>query len=422
MERSHASREMTLTLVRRSLEIFWAQERKGLTVKEICAANKSDNLCVNVEKEMSTLRSMGFMPEAGINTSHPVINSPNKHRAASFERERNFDQIVESVKGALCYNASTTQHKRTRALDPTFCHRSLKLLRDIHEGVEPPLLVMFTWWPDPMTDLDKVNRKLMYENLNMLRPIVEPVLFTDSRMNMASANSVNWTCLPVPEANHEGVPVFRSMSAVVMGKFNATFYGYARATTVFDASFIETLLAIKELYVTPSTTASKQGKTRALNTAGKPVFIYGKAMHYYRLGWFRNLQLLSRDAIANGNHTWADPKNALVYFVGTKQDMSDVPPLIVDDKHLTPFLVHRSRVRGHVTVEASLTVLAVYTFRNMSTTEWGREFICTRPRDPDYNRALVVRYMSGFNSTESAKLTEEFYSKYGDTGRVVIEK
>lgn len=416
MERSHASREMTLTLVRRNLEIYWAQKRRGLSAMEICAVNQSDNLCVNVDKEMSILRSMGLVLDL-VNTSLPGINLPDKRRPAT-----NFDQIFKSVKGTLCYNASVTHHRRTRSLDPTFCDRILKLLQDMHQGVEPPLLVLFTWWPDPMTDLERVNRKLMYDNLNMLRPIVEPVLFADSRMNMASANSANWSCLPIPEANHERVPVFKSLFHAVMSKFNATFYGYARATTVFDASLIETLLAIKERHVTPSSVASNAMKTRVTNDAERPVSIYGKAMHYYKLGASRNLQFLNRDAVANGNHTWADPRNSLVYFVGTRQDMSDVPPLIVDDKHLTPFLVFRARQRGHVTVEVSLTVLAVYTFRNMSKTDWGREFIRTQPRDLNYNRALVVKYMGGLNATGRFKLSGELYARYGTTGRVVIEK
>ncbi|KAH9525556.1 hypothetical protein Btru_001687 [Bulinus truncatus] len=414
LERGYASRQEVLSRVQKYIYIHWAQKAKGQALNKFCSAPNTNEICLNVQNEIDTLRAMGiYVPDSNVSsvTNRSSAGDPAPTRKAPKQSLVN----PGYVKTTLCYNESRSRYLDKRTVDPTFCARLLQLLQDIRSHTQPFLLVLFSWWPDSLFDPNRYNRKLLPENCKRLRPFVEFVIFTDSRMTMSNANAMDYPCLPVPGYNPDGVPVFRKMAEVVMETYNATFYGYVRATTVFDASFVETLLAIKEAIV-KSPKVDKAKATKII--APKPVFVYGEAMHYSKITSAADLKELNNLAHTRGSYEWEVPQSAFMYFTFTKHDVSDIPPLIIDDDDLTPFMISRSRVLGHAVIDAGRTVTSLYLSRNSSIYDWNRRFLKLNPRDPLYNKKLAVKQ---FGSKSLPEVTHDFFSTYNSEGKVVFK-
>ncbi|XP_059178015.1 uncharacterized protein LOC131957304 [Physella acuta] len=422
MERAHASREITLAQAKQNLDIYWAQKSKGVSANNRCKDVLSQDMCTNVERDILIIKAM-FYPHTPNKDGLRFLDEPSlgdhyQITIPPYAKNMTEKQLSQQV----CYKSISTRNDPQHKPDSTFCPRLTSLMGYIYKEVEPPLVVLYTWWPDPLVDKDKLNRKLVFENYNMLRPFVKPVIFTDSRVVMATANIYDWACLPVPEYNQEGVPVFKSMSREIVKNFNGTFYAYARATTVFDVTFLETLLAVKDKLVSNILEEKKSGEWYQIRRDyKKPVLIYGNAMAYAKLGSVRDLLELNAVAYSKGNLTWDDPKKGLVYFAYRNIEFEDLPNVIVDDVYLTPFLVARSRRLGHVVLETTLTTLAVYTEKNTTVTDWGRSFIKTKPRDPLYNKRLAETYLTSMKGFGKASSLVGGYTKFSPKdGSVLI--
>ncbi|XP_013062190.2 uncharacterized protein LOC106051547 [Biomphalaria glabrata] len=418
LERSHVSRELVLKQFQNDIEIVWAQRERGPKLKDHCLKSKLDVICTDVQYNIDIAQGMGLsIPESNVSISGNITANYKVLPPVS-----NITKIVSSVNPGylrkhLCYNVSRTRQLVKRTVDANFCPRLLKLFEDITIKAEPYLLLLFTWWPDYLVDVDKFSRKLLLENCKRVRPFVETIIFTDSRMTMANANAMNFTCLPVPGYSSGGLPIFQNMAKVVMEKFSATFYGYVKATSVFDASFLESLLGVKEILVKSS--QNEKSKSNRFPTS-KPIAMYGEAMHYQKLSSAADLYELNLLAYTRGSYEWENPQAAFVYFVFTKQDMSDVPPLIIDDDALVPFLIARSRTLGHLVINVGRTVTALYTSHNATRSEWNRKYIKELPRDSLYNKNLAMKY---FNSIvmNSSHESHDLYSTFNSDGKIVFK-
>ena len=304
-------------------------------------------------------------------------------------------------------------------LNPKFCPQLLQLYRNIESGKAPPLLTLFTWIPDPIQDQYRLSRHVMLLNLEMLRPFVRPVLVSDRRQIMAIAHSMGWPCLPIRQLSPDNLPVFKPIAEDLMAKFNSTFYGYARATSAFDTSLLETLMVVKQkllnsgagaqttlgdniatLKPASRTTSSYSGEVRV---SAVPIIIFGSAMYKNNLQRVKTFQELGEQADKRGRNDWSDREASMVYFIHTKMDVSDLPPLKIEDKYLNPFLVTRSRMKGHVAVDASRTILCLLNNVMRRRPAWNRVDLPTKPRDEKYNPRLAVSYIRARKQRVSGK-------------------
>ncbi|RUS71586.1 hypothetical protein EGW08_020647 [Elysia chlorotica] len=301
------------------------------------------------------------------------------------------------------------------SLSPRFCPQLLQLYRDILIGKEPPLLTLFTWIPDPIEDQYRLSRHIMLDNLEMFRPFIRPVLVSDRRQIMAIAHGNGWPCLPIRQLSPDNLPVFKPIAEDIMAQFNSTFYGYARATSAFDTSLLETLIAVKHKLLdgrantrppehtnevpnpASHTTQQQQQPPPELRQStlapSPPVIIYGSAMYKNNLQTVKTFRDLGHQADQRGRTDWPDRESPLVYFLHTKMDVSDLPPLKIEDKFLNPFLVTRSRMKGHVTVDASRTLLCLMNNVKRRRPAWNRVDLPTETRDLKYNSRLAAAYI-----------------------------
>ena len=318
--------------------------------------------------------------------------------------------------------SEVNSHSSRSVLSPAFCPQLLQLYRDIEAGVEPPLLTLFTWIPDPIQDQYRLSRHIMLLNLEMLRPFVRPVLVSDRRQIMAIAHSMGWPCLPIRQFSPDNLPVFKPIAEESMAKFNSTFYGYARATSAFDTSLLETLLAVKLRFVLGAQKTPKETKAMpnlVLNSehstaSAQPIVVYGSSMYKNNLQRAKTFQELGVQAEQRGRTDWADKEGSMVYFIHTKMDVSDVPPLKVEDKYLNPFLVTRSRMKGHLAVDASKTILCLLNNVVRRRPAWNRVDLPTKPRDEKYNPRLAVTYIRAQTQRVQGKNVTLAFDKGGN--------
>ncbi|GFR90822.1 hypothetical protein ElyMa_004313400 [Elysia marginata] len=329
-------------------------------------------------------------------------------------------------------NGSETNTKLLNSTSsPHFCPQLLQLHRDIEAGKEPPLLTLFTWIPDPIHDPYRLSRHIMLMNLEMLRPFVQPVLVSDIRQIMAIAHGMGWPCLPIRQFSPDNLPIYKHIVEDVMSQFNSTFYGYARATSAFDSSLLETLLAVKQKFLsirpipqkTPDNTNYLQ-RNNELHKEGlqagdgkaihPPIIIYGSAMYKNNLQSVKTFQDLGVQAEQRGRTDWSDKEDSMVYFIHTKMDVSDLPNLKIEDKYLNPFLVTRSRMAGHVALDASRTLLCLLNNVVRRRPAWNRVDLPTKPRDQKYNPRLAVLYIRAHSQRVQGKNVTMYFDKGGD--------
>lgn len=403
-----------------------------------------------ISKDLSIIRAMG------LSTLSKQLQVSIGEEFLGEDEETDEDEIITAgaeifspslVSHRFCYNKTFTSQGVHRQVDPAFCSHLIGLLNDIKYGLEPPLLTIFTWLPDPLVDVDKLKRRLLFHNWDLLRPIVQPVLISDSRMNMALANSFDWPCIPVTRYSPQGVPIFKDMASMVANKFNSTFYGYVRSTTVFDASLVETLLKLKENYIDqpgenwnqprenwnqPGNNWNQPGENwneplphgqekQGFLQPGRPMLVYGRSLKSAHAGNMDDLEHISEMVTKARNETWANKKDALVYFFYSQTDFHEAPDLIVDDTYLTSLLVSRSMALGHLVVDASLTILAVHVMRKDNTSEWGRQYLSTKSRDLYLNKRLGSEYFHSLGIRKPEKWPNEVGTKFTKTGSMYID-
>ncbi|GFO43189.1 hypothetical protein PoB_006969400 [Plakobranchus ocellatus] len=306
--------------------------------------------------------------------------------------------------------------------DPRFCPRLLKLYRNIVAGVEPPLLTMFVYIPDPIEDPAKVSRRYLALNLDLLKPFVQPVLVSDRRMVMAIANSIRWPCLPVEELSPDNVPVFKPLSRAVMDQFNSTFYGHAHGVSIFDASLLETLLEVKEKFLGEPGSKEISPGTISAEIKGSNVFIFGSSLYKTDLNFVSDYSAVGSMAKSGGMWNWPDKESSINYFFHTRQTFTDLPPLKIDDKYLIPILADRSLLRGSRVIDASNTILSLYNIHRRHTNEWDRNLLPQVDRNESYNRVLGSRHINLLKQKISSHLNKPLVAKFGDEGNIHFEE
>ncbi|CAG5135538.1 unnamed protein product [Candidula unifasciata] len=424
LERGFVSRKRALQHMGDLLTRLRMQQQSITSLDQSELRTNQSEILTELSTDLEIVQSLGLK---SLNRHIDMLLGRDSEAEKSEEDEkpsvRNNSFSRHIVTPRFCYTTANSPQGIQRQVDPSFCTRLIDLFNDIQRGDQPSLLTIFTWLPDPLYDADRLRRRVLFENWTLLRPIVQPVLFTDSRVYMALANAFDWPCFPVSRYSKQGVPVFKDMARTVAQKFNSTFYGYVRATTVFDASLVETLLKVKETYVDKLTGNWTQliGNSKDNVHNMKPVLVYGRSLKANNLGSMKSLEYLCQTVNTTEGHDWPERKESLTYFFYSNLDFSDIPDLIVEDKYLTSQLVSRSMALRHLVVDASATLFSAHVVRGITTSEWGRQYLPAKPRDPYYNRKLGSLYFHSQGISRPGKRLNEVATKFSRSGHMFID-
>ncbi|GFO43188.1 hypothetical protein PoB_006969300 [Plakobranchus ocellatus] len=501
MNRGHSARDSELTIARETLEYWWslmhAQHNvsgkacplsvKGPPGPEITKMKRYD---VFVRQGIEIMEAMGFSNLTTCNGLYPTLayvspftgtdtgieSNPLSHNVImprSPPQARPLKKIEQLLKETLifseddedlitkkfCYapvfrpqqsREQKDSNKRSDKTnkdanpesnpksDPQFCPKLLRLYRAIQAGKEPPLLTLFTWLPDVLSDSVRHLRRVMLVNMDQFKPFVQPVLVSDRRMVMALANSLSWPCLPVRALSPDDLPVFEPASSELMKTFNSTFYGYLRRISLLDASLLETLLAVKEKYLSVDKSTVKKTAMQTnihknpsevignitSNGIEPSILLYGSAFYARNLNSVKKHSSLGlvakertrRDFIRN-NETF------LSYVIyNNKQNLSDLPPLKVDDPYLIPLLVSRSRAHDHVTIDASNTILSLYALNSNTLSDWDRVYLPPVRRNDSHNKLLGDNYLTNLKREKTKNWRSPIETDFGTSGDVIFRE
>ena len=321
--------------------------------------------------------------------------------------------------------------------NPKFCSRLLDLYRAIQTGKEPPLLTLFTWFPDVLDDPVRDLRRLMLVNMDQFRPFVQPVLVSDRRMVMSLANGLSWPCLPISELSLDGFPVFKAATSDLTSIFNSTFYGYVQRKTLLDASLLETLMAVKDKYFGAAKTETKAARPDSADgneekdiskadttlTQDLSILLYGSAMFTKSLSTVRTHHSLSvlAEARKGIDLNKLEPLSAYVIF-NKNMNFSDLPPLRIDDKLLIPVLASRSRALGHVVMDTGNTILSLYTFNNNTLSDWDRKFLVSTSRNESYNKVLSDKYLKSLSQKVASPFKNVIVTEFDKSGNILFKE
>ncbi|GFR90819.1 hypothetical protein ElyMa_004313300 [Elysia marginata] len=349
-------------------------------------------------------------------------------------------QRRENPPGRLVRGNTSQDETEAPQLDPGFCSRLLDLYRAITAGTEPPLLTLFTWFPDVLDDPVRDLRRLMLVNMDQFRPFVQPVLVSDRRMVMSLANGLSWPCLPISEYSPDGFPVFKAASNDITNTFNSTFYGYVQRKSLLDASLLETLMAVKERYLSRREIESSEdwqdiAKSRderesselyrkhSANRGAPSVLMYGPAMFTKSLATVKNHHGLSVLAQARQGIDLNKLEAIPAYVIYNKKvSFSDLPPLKIDDAYLIPLLASRSRALGHVVLDTGSTILSLYTFNNNTLSDWGRKFLVSTFRNQTYNKLLSDMYLKNIQQRILSSRNTLVMTEFDKGGNILFKE
>lgn len=273
--------------------------------------------------------------------------------------------------------------------------RPVEYTTSVQPSPQPsPLAILFT------TVSNRTDKLLVH--INTIRnwatffPDVQPVVFTmftsGPIIDVALANG--WIILPVPRTNKYNAPFLKSMFASVIGKWNATFYGYVNGDILFDRGLLTTLQVIN-------------GHLSKL----KQAFLFGRRSNF-------NMTAASDEVLASlwqqepveklvkSNKTQLFRSDAFDYFILTPNYPFDkLLDLVVGRTGFDTYFSARSNQLGVPTIDGTGAISALH------QTTIGGNFESNRFENKDNNkfnrqRIGVFKYSDGLakQATYSAKL------------------
>ncbi|XP_041376035.1 uncharacterized protein LOC121388662 [Gigantopelta aegis] len=259
-------------------------------------------------------------------------------------------------------------------------------------------LVLFTTWSD---DMDGGVRNNTCYNWGSLRPLVHPVLFTNSSSAAGQCKKNGWTILPLTQTAAGGAPVLKFMFSEIISRFNSTLYGYSNGDILFGDDLLQTLSAV---HVTFKTQTS-------------PLLVVGVRTNV------NNVKSL--EASSSKNLREAAKKRGKLfisvsedYFITNKAFPWDgIPEVVVGRVAYDNWLVLDSIHRGHTVIDATETILAVH-----QTTRKGNFQGRSNRRYPHYNRELLSRLHKNIYYSAGSTQCVKIITKYSMNGEIFALK
>ena len=251
------------------------------------------------------------------------------------------------------------------------------------------LLTLFTTW---QTSLEKtICHNNTVKNWNLLKPFVQPILFTNENDLSTQVAAMGWTVLPVSKTG-KGVPVLKNMYLDTIKVFNSTFYAYANGDILFTDTLIITLLTVL---------------TSNLNKS-KPLMMVGRRTNMDNVTAFEARDQLTITKAAEVRGTLFSPWGEDYFITMKNYPWKDIPDVIVGRRAYDNWLVLDARKRGYV-IDATETILAVH------QTTYRGNYEGHSHRDRDYNHNLLVRTFRRLHYAAGKTSCAELITRYNST-------
>ena len=251
------------------------------------------------------------------------------------------------------------------------------------------LLTLFTTW---QTSHEKYNlHNNTVRNWNLLKPFIQPVLFTNENDLSVQVAAMGWNVLPVSKTGTL-VPVLKNMYLDAIKVFNSTFYAYANSDILFTDTLVITCLSVL---------------TSNLNKS-HPVMLIGQRTNVDNVTSIEALDQLtiSKAAEVRGTlfNSWGED-----YFIIMKNfPWKDIPDVVIGRRAYDNWLVLDARKRGYL-IDATETILAVH----QTTFRGNKEHLSHLNKD--YNYDLLRRTFGKLNYAAGSTLCAELFTRYNST-------
>ncbi|XP_048752638.1 uncharacterized protein LOC125664123 [Ostrea edulis] len=251
------------------------------------------------------------------------------------------------------------------------------------------LLTLFTTWKVSTEKYTCHNNTV--KNWNLLKPFVQPIMFTNEADLSGRVASMGWKVLPISKTR-KGVPVLKHMYLDTISVYNSTFYAYANGDILFTDTLLITLMAILNSSVNKS----------------HPLMIIGRRTNVDNVTSTdaENQSTLIETTDARGSlfTAWGED-----YFITMKNfPWKDIPEVIVGRRAYDNWLVLDARKRGNV-IDATETLLAVH----QTTIQGNYEGL--KHQDKDYNHNLLVKMYRHLHYAAGKTSCAEFITRYNVT-------
>ncbi|XP_041348352.1 uncharacterized protein LOC121367948 [Gigantopelta aegis] len=315
-------------------------------------------------------------------------------------RKRNIDNIRDSFSRKHLHRESKTDNEKNMVNNRNkFTRKQLQHTNCIcnKKTDKAPLLVLFSTWSDNMSG--RIRDNTCY-NWRSLRPLVQPVLFTNSSSARRECEKNGWSVLPLRQTAAGGAPVLKVMFAEVLRRFNSTIYGFSNGDILFGENLLKTLVAVEETF----------------GAEKRPLLLIGTRTNVVNVtspeaSSFSNLQVASKKRGKLFIHQSQD------YFITNKAfPWSDIPGVVVGRRGYDNWIVINSILKQHTVIDATETILAVH-----QTTRKGIYEGHSRPY-PDYNTKLLARYHKTIRYVAGSTRCAGIITKYSVKGNIFALK
>ncbi|XP_033754626.1 uncharacterized protein LOC117337647 [Pecten maximus] len=260
------------------------------------------------------------------------------------------------------------------------------------------LLTLFTSWPTKAEKYMCHNNTI--RNWQQLKPLIQPILFTNEALLTEEANEKGWTVLPVRKAGR-GVPILKYMYKDAMERYNSTFYAFSNGDILYSHSLIDTLKALLNSSQIPR---------------DKPIMVVGRRTNVQDVTSAEAVSGKSVYKTANKRGkvftVWAED-----YFItSANYPWKDIPEVVIGRRAYDNWLVSNARKQKHVTVDATNTLVALH-----QTTKAGNQE-GFKADNPEYNHNLLRRMYHQLHYGAGLTSCADYYTKYHSNGRIQIVK
>lgn len=238
-----------------------------------------------------------------------------------------------------------------------------------------PSVTLFTTMPD-YNDTDE-EKKLVYnntlQNWALLKPYVNPILFTSDIFWVTEAKNAGWSVM-TPSDNYtiEKPPVLKYMYKLAMQKYDTLWYGFVNADILFTNDLVHNIESLNKKYEVNSTRIMLTGRRTNIDnlTQINPV----------------SLESLQKNAKVLGTLYKEDAED--FFFVTKSFPWQNILPVVVGRPGFDNWLVGEARCRHSTTViDVTDTLLAIH----QTTTKGGNAEGHHHPGN-DYNYKLFKQY------------------------------
>ncbi|KAK3085398.1 hypothetical protein FSP39_002737 [Pinctada imbricata] len=273
---------------------------------------------------------------------------------------------------------------------------------DIHVE-NKAILTLFTTWISTPEKYDCHNNTLF--NWNSLKPLVQPVLFTNDIASKNEALQKGWQVLPlgVTRTKYE-VPVLRYMYMDVMKISSSPLLAYANGDILFTSNLIVTLQSLLNDIKT-----NNISQTNPLLMIGQRTNVKSVALEEIQTSYKMHLMAKTRGKLFSA---WGED-----YFITSRNyPWKTFPDVIIGRLAYDNWMVWNAKRLKFTTIDATKTLLAVH-----QTTKSGNMEGHHKP-DNRYNTNLLRKTYKKLKYVAGLTICADYYSQYGSKSVLFLKR